>query len=495
MRSNRSARARASPAGPSRSTTTSWSASSAASNSSTFIASSSTTRMRKLSPLRRGRATGAGLESLEPRLESEPIDRLGEVVVGAERQGRRRFSFHADDDHRDAATRIALLDVREELLAAAVRKSHIEDHAERTLAAERLFRLGDAANNLRAQVARSGHGEDQVGIVAFVLDEKDALAIDGLGVDVRENDAEDRAVSLLALERDPAAHLFHEPFGQRETEPGPWHVDASLVEPLEHSEHAVVGVARNADAGVSHTDFQIGATRSRRKPDRPTARGELHGVRKQVEEDLTNPRLIDEDALSVRSLDLELHILGLRRAAGAGAHRFQEDVEHHHFRPQLELACLDLREIEDVVDELEQVLAGLADVAQEALLPVGERRSDLLRQQPREAEDRVEWRSELVAHVRQELGLHPSRLAEVMVRGRKIRVEARAVEDDRRLVREQLDQIEIVRGEERCSAPHHDQNAPVVTASDDRGGERRMSVLCRELAAAARVDAKSQVVQ
>ena len=112
--------------------------------------------MRKLSPLRRGRATGAGLESLEPRLESEPIDRLGEVVVGAERQGRRRFGFHADDDHRDAATRIALLDVREELLAAAVRKSHIEDHAERTLAPERLFRLGDAANNLRAQVARSG---------------------------------------------------------------------------------------------------------------------------------------------------------------------------------------------------------------------------------------------------------------------------------------------------------------------------------------------------
>src|SRR2546430_5202339 len=236
MRANRSASARASPAGPSRSTNTSWSDSSAASNSSTFIASSSTTRMRKLSPLRRGRTTGAGLESFKPRLESEPIDRLGEVVVGAERQGRRRLGFHADDNHGDAATRIALLDVSEELLPAAVGKAHIEHHAERGAAPDCLLRLGDAANHFRPEVARSGHGDDQVGIVAFVFDDEDPLAGDGFGMDVGEHDAEGRAMSLLALERDPAAHLLHEPFGQRETEPGPCRVDAPLVKPLEHTE-------------------------------------------------------------------------------------------------------------------------------------------------------------------------------------------------------------------------------------------------------------------
>src|SRR6266550_4056426 len=325
MRSNGSASARASPAGPSRSTNTSWSASSAASNSSTFIASSSTTRMRKLSPLRRGRTTGAGL------------------------QGRRRFGFHTDDDHRDAATRIALLDVSEELLAAAVRESHVEYHADRGIAPNRLLRLGDAADHFRPQVARSGHGDDQVGIVAFVLDDKDPLAGDGFGMDVGEHDAEGRAISLLALERDPAAHLLHEPFGQRETKPGPGRVDASFVKALEHTENAVVGVVRDTDARVGDTDFQVGAARSRRQPDRSTARGELDRVREQVEEDLPDPRLIDKEARSVRSLHLELHVLGLRGASGPGADRFQEDVERHHFRPQLELASLDLREIEHIV--------------------------------------------------------------------------------------------------------------------------------------------------
>src|SRR2546425_1395043 len=343
MRSNRSAGARASPAGPSRSTTTSWSSSSAASKSSTFIGSSSTMRMRKFFPrLARGLTDRRRIESLEPCLETEPVDRLGEVVVGSERQRRVGLGLHRDDDHRHARTWIALLEVSEELLAAAVRKSHVEYHADRAIAPERVLRLGYAAYHFRAQVARSGNGDDQVGIVTLVFDDKDPLAGDGLGVDVRQHDAEGRAVTLLALEGDPAAHFLDEPLGQRETKPGPSGVYLSLMEPLEDPEDAVVRVARDADAGVSDTDEQIGAGRPRRQRHRPSGRGELHGVRQQVEEDLADARLIDEEALSVWRVDLELHTLGLRGPSGPSADRFQEDVERHHFVAQVELAGFDL---------------------------------------------------------------------------------------------------------------------------------------------------------
>src|SRR5439155_1024124 len=144
--------------------------------------------------------------------------------------------------------------------------------------------------------------------------------------------------------------------------------------------------------------------------------------REQVEEDLTDPRLIDEEALSVRSLDVELHTLRLCCASRPGADRLQEDVEADHFRPKLEFSGLDLREIEHVVDELEQVLARLADVAEEALLPIAERGGDLFGEQPRKTKDRVEGRSEFMAHVREELGLHSSRLTEVVVRASEIAV-------------------------------------------------------------------------
>ena len=68
---------------------------------------------------------------------------------------------------------------------------------------------------------------------------------------------------------------------------------------------------------------------------------------------------------------------------------------------------LDLRDVEDVVDELQEVAARDQDVADVALLLVVEVAEELLLEQLREADDRVERRAQLVAHVREEgaLGL------------------------------------------------------------------------------------------
>ena len=77
---------------------------------------------------------------------------------------------------------------------------------------------------------------------------------------------------------------------------------------------------------------------------------------------------------------------------------------------ELHLPRLDLREIEHVVDELEQVVALVEDVAQ-VLLVVGGDRPDLpVVHELREADDRVERRAQLVRHVGEELALEAVRL-------------------------------------------------------------------------------------
>jgi len=77
------------------------------------------------------------------------------------------------------------------------------------------------------------------------------------------------------------------------------------------------------------------------------------------------------------------------------------------------------------------MVAGFVDVSQETLLLFVHRSAQLLRKKTGESEDRVERRSKLVAHVREELGLHSCRLAQVAVCRGEIAVEPRAVEHGR----------------------------------------------------------------
>ena len=73
---------------------------------------------------------------------------------------------------------------------------------------------------------------------------------------------------------------------------------------------------------------------------------------------------------------------------------------------QLEPARLDLREVQDVVDQGEQRLAGLAHRLRVLALLRRQRRVE---QQPRHADHPVHRRPDLVAHRRQELALRPAR--------------------------------------------------------------------------------------
>ena len=72
---------------------------------------------------------------------------------------------------------------------------------------------------------------------------------------------------------------------------------------------------------------------------------------------------------------------------------------------ELHLAGLHLGQVEDVVDQREQVVGRGEDVVQVLVLLLVHLAEQLLLQHLGEADDRVQRRPELVAHVRQEVGL------------------------------------------------------------------------------------------
>ena len=119
---------------------------------------------------------------------------------------------------------------------------------------------------------------------------------------------------------------------------------------------------------------------------------------------------------------------------------------------------LDLGEVEDVVDDRQQRIAGVADGGGEVALVVGQRR---VQQQPAHADHRVHRRADLVAHRRQEgalgfvggfgLGAGLLRLLEHL----------RVLDRDHRLVGEGLEQRDLLVGEGLASAMRATSKAPM----------------------------------
>ena len=102
----------------------------------------------------------------------------------------------------------------------------------------------------------------------------------------------------------------------------------------------------------------------------------------------------------------------LRRAQGV----VDENAEIDVLVMELELAGLDLRKIEDIVDELQQMLAGAADASKrlENIRLAGI--LGILDQHLGDADDGVQGRPQLVAHRREEAALGEGRLHRLVTR-------------------------------------------------------------------------------
>ena len=114
---------------------------------------------------------------------------------------------------------------------------------------------------------------------------------------------------------------------------------------------------------------------------------------------------------------------------------------------QLHLAGLDLGEVEDVVDELEQMLAGRVDLLEIVRELLGAEVGRILLEHLAVADDGVERRAQLVGHVGQELGLVAVGLLELAALVFDLAEEPGVLDRHGRLGGERLEEVDHLRRE------------------------------------------------
>ncbi len=198
-----------------------------------------------------------------------------------------------------------------------------------------------------------------------------------------------------------------------------------LLERLEDDAHLA---GRDPDAGVGdgerdHVGLRVGqrtglqellpdrlghvlAGRTDHQLDRPGV-GELHRVRQQVAQHLQQPLLVGVQRGGQLRGDPYGEVQALLRGQRpeSGLHVVDELDERDARRGDVHLARLDLRQVQDVVDQLQQVRAGAVDGLGELHLLRREVALGVVGEQLGQDQQRVERRAQLVRHVGQELAL------------------------------------------------------------------------------------------
>ena len=178
-----------------------------------------------------------------------------------------------------------------------------------------------------------------------------------------------------------------------------------LAELLEQAALALFG---QADAGVAHRKVQQRATLAlfgHHAQHHLTGFGELDRVAEQVQQDLAQPCdvAIDHGRHFERAVALEqigdVEVLLGGATGDQVERRFDAVAQVEGVALDVHAPGLDLREVEDVVDDRQQRIAAVADGAGEVALLVVQR---CVQQQPAHADDGVHRRADLVAHCRQE---------------------------------------------------------------------------------------------
>src|SRR4029079_7897677 len=215
----------------------------------------------------------------------------------------------------------------------------------------------------------------------------------------------------LTLHRDVAAHHLGELLGDRQAKAGTAIISGGrgvgLLEGLEQALDLRLG---HADGGIAHAkldELTVGGVLQNANLDGDlTLLGELDGVVAEIDQDLTEPERIAAEMGGPRGLDLEDQLEPLGR--GLLTHQVA-DILQHLVEIEIDVldrqfAGLDLREIENVVDDAKQVLAGTLDLLHVVALA---RRKLGLKREMGKADDSVHRRPDLVAHIGQEdaLGL------------------------------------------------------------------------------------------
>ena len=134
---------------------------------------------------------------------------------------------------------------------------------------------------------------------------------------------------------------------------------------------------------------------------------ELEGVGQQVAQDLLGALAVGEQHLRQLALlfDLETQAALARQRYEHIPQAFEQACQRRALGAYLELAGLDLGDVENVVDQVEQIVASRVDRLGELDLFVVEIAVAVFRQQLGQNQRAIERRAQLVAHVGKELGL------------------------------------------------------------------------------------------
>ena len=214
----------------------------------------------------------------------------------------------------------------------------------------------------------------------------------------------------LALDRDLAAHQLGQLLGDRQAKPGAAiFAGGGRVGLLEGLEQALDLRLRHADAGVAHGKLDIvGCRRLSSKtrtwtatsPNSVNLTALLQKLIRIWPSRSGSPRKCVETAGSTSKISSEP--LGRCLLAHQVPDILQHLVEIEVDIFDRQLAGLDLREIEDVIDDAEQVLAGALDLEHVVALT---RREVGLQGEMGQTDDGVHRRSYLVAHIGEEHAL------------------------------------------------------------------------------------------
>ena len=281
-----------------------------------------------------------------------------------------------------------------------------------------------------------------------------------------------------------------DPLGHGQAQPRALGTDDEAAPLLERVEDAVLVGMGDADAGVRHRDHQVTRLQPGGHGHRAAVVGELHRVAEEVEQDLAEPQLVSANRRQViGELEGQGDAVLCRPLPNQRQGVLEGDRRVEGRQVQLHLAGLDLGEVEDVVEQREEVPAGVANVAEVVLLTVVEVAEHALQQDLGEADDRVQRGAQLVRHAREELGLVLTGDRQLAALAGQLLVQSRVGEGDGRLAGEGGEQVAHLLAERPGSAPaDHEGADDVVVAAEWYGDQGSPAIGMEDLEVCVAVD-------
>ena len=197
---------------------------------------------------------------------------------------------------------------------------------------------------------------------------------------------------------------------------------------------------------------------------------ELGGIRKQVEQNLSNADGVGANGGEVLGRFLgQTDGLVLDQARG-GRHDAGDDLgQARLLQGDVHLAGLDLCQVQKVVDQPKQMLPGAVDRRDVLPLYVGDWAVNALQDDPRESDDRIQGSPQFVAHVGEELRLDPVKFPHFLDRLLRELVGPGVVDGNRHLICQDLQRAQIVwsEGVDAVSLNIQRTNDPVAHPQGD----------------------------